>query len=147
LIHAMHNTLSRIRTMELLLGIPPMNDLDAAAIPMEIFTDTPDLTPYEATLPTVAPDNLLVQRRGSASARRWMNESARQDLENPDMADPSVLNGAIWFSVRGDAPMPPAARLAAVDAIQTGMDEEGEVEGREPVTLARLALRRQFHAN
>jgi YVTN family beta-propeller protein len=146
LIHQMHNTVSLIRTLELLLGLAPMNELDAAAIPMNVFTDTADLTPFDAVLPEVAEDNLMVPRPASASARHWTTESARQDLQNPDMADPAVLNQAIWFSVRGDEPMPGPARMAAVDAMQTGIDEEGEDAAREPLVLARLALWRQLGA-
>src|SRR5207244_10370300 len=48
LIHKFHNTVSMIRTIEMLLGIAPMNQLDASAVPMDIFQETPDLTPYKA---------------------------------------------------------------------------------------------------
>jgi hypothetical protein len=62
------------------------------------------------------------------------------------MADPAVLNAAIWYSVRGSDPMPPAGRLAAVDAMQTGIDVEGgEESARQPLVMARLALRKQLH--
>src|SRR5207245_7351458 len=54
LIHKFHNTVSMIRTIEMLLGIAPMNQLDASAIPMDIFQETPDLTPYKAVLPAIA---------------------------------------------------------------------------------------------
>jgi hypothetical protein len=145
LIHSMHNTVSLIRTLELLIGIAPMNALDATAIPMDIFTDTPDLTPYAAVLPNVALDNLFVPRQSAAEGRRLQDASARQDLQNPDMADPAVLNAAIWYSVRGDDPMPPAGRLAAVDAMQTGIDLEGEESARQPLVMARLALRKRLH--
>ena len=144
LIHEMHNTVSLIRTLELLLGMPPMNELDAAAMPMDVFTDTPDLTPYDAVLPDVAEDNLMLPPPASSAARHWTSESDAQDLQNADMADPAVLNRAIWFSVRGEAPMPDPARLAAVDAMQTGLDDAGE-EAAQPLVLARLALRRQQH--
>jgi hypothetical protein len=53
LVHEMHNTVSLIRTLELLLGLPPMNQLDAAAAPMAIFQEQPDLDPYVARLPAV----------------------------------------------------------------------------------------------
>lgn len=37
-----------VRTIEQILGLPPMNQMDLAASPMrDLFTDTPDLTPYE----------------------------------------------------------------------------------------------------
>ena len=140
LVHAMHNTVSAIRTIELLLGIEPMHQLDAAAVPMDIFTTTPDLTPYTAVLPVVADDNLIYEKPASARERRLLDQLARQDLENPDMADSGVLNEAIWVSVRGDAPMPASARLAAADAMQSGLDEAGEDAARQPLYLARMAL-------
>ena len=59
LIHEFHNTVSLIRTIELLLGMEPMNQLDASAIPIDIFQSEPDLRPYEAVLPDVAMDNLM----------------------------------------------------------------------------------------
>jgi hypothetical protein len=37
-----------IRTMELILGLPPLSQYDAAARPVfNSFTDTPDLTAYK----------------------------------------------------------------------------------------------------
>jgi len=142
LIHEMHNTVSAIRTIELLLGIPPMNVLDAAAIPMNIFRDEPDLAPYTAELPDVALDNLVTPKPQNAQARRWVQRSLAQDIENPDMADPAVLNGAIWYSVRGDEPMPAAMSMAAVEAMRAvGGEDENEAE-EAPITRARLALAR-----
>ena len=41
--------------------------------------------------------------------------------------------------------MLPAGRLAAVDAMQTGIDLEGEESARQPLVMARLALRKQLH--
>ena len=71
LVHEMHNTVSLIRTMELLLG-PPMNQLDAAAVPMTIFQEAPDLEPYVARLPEVAADNLLSPEPGPhANGTAW----------------------------------------------------------------------------
>ena len=143
LVHEMHNTVSAIRTIELLLGIQPMHQLDAAAVPMDVFTTEPDLTPYTAELPAVAEDNLIYERQPSARERQLLEQLARQDLENPDMADPRLLNEAIWVSVHGAArPMPPPARMAAVDAIQSGLDEEAGEAARQPLVLARKALLR-----
>jgi hypothetical protein len=50
LIHEFHNTVSLIRTIELLLGIEPMNQLDATATPMNIFRPEPDLRPYKSAV-------------------------------------------------------------------------------------------------
>ena len=112
LVHELHNTVSLIRTMELLLGIPPMNQLDAAAVPMTIFQDTADLEPYIARLPEVALDNLVYAAPTSARERYWVGQTAHMSLTTPDAAHPRLLNEAIWFSVRGDS-RPDAATAAA----------------------------------
>ena len=138
LVHEFHNTVSLIRTIELLLGMEPMNLLDATAVPVDIFRREPDLRPYKAVLPTIALDNLVTPEAHDAAALYWMRRTAEQDMEHADMADPRVLNEAIWFSARGAAsPMPEPARLPAFDAMRLGLraeaeeeDEDEKVEGR-----------------
>jgi YVTN family beta-propeller protein len=134
LIHEFHNTVSLIRTIELLLGIAPMNQLDATATPIDIFRPDPDLTPYEARLPDVALDNLLTPRSADAATAYWMKRTGEQNMSHADMADPMVLNQIIWFSVRGTEAMPPISRLPAFDAMRFGLAEEQEevVETEKP---------------
>jgi len=55
-----------------------------------------------------------------------MRMSEEQDLEHADMADPEILNRIIWFSVRGNTPMPSIARLPAFEAMRLGLQEERE---------------------
>ncbi len=86
LIHEFHNTVSLIRTIELLLGIEPMNQLDATATPINIFRAEPDLRPYKALLPNVALDNLVTPPPRDAAAAYWMRRTEEQDLERADMA-------------------------------------------------------------
>lgn len=128
LIHDFHNTVSLIRTMEILLGIPPMNLLDATASPIDIFQDKPDLTPYKAEIPLLDLENLMPPKKTSAELQRLMELTAEQDLKHPDMANPKVLNEVIWKSVRGfDSEMPTIARHPAFDLMTTGLvidDEE-----------------------
>ncbi len=126
LVHEFHTTVSLIRTIELLLGIAPMNQLDATATPINIFRSQPDLTPYKAVLPMVALDNLLNPPARDAATAYWMKRTEEQDLAHADMADPEVLNEIIWFSVRGNAPMPAISRLPAFDALRFGLKEERE---------------------
>jgi len=140
LVHAVHNTVSLIRTLELLLGLQPMNVIDASATPMDVFQDQPDLTPYTAKLPDVAEDNLIFSGPTTVQERHWTNETRRLVLAVPDAADPRVLNEAIWFSVRGGAPMPAPARFALVDAMRSGIDEAGQEAARAPLRQAMLAL-------
>ena len=80
LVHQYHNTVSLIRTMELLLDLPPMNQLDAAATPIDIFQSDPDLRPYKATLPDVSLDNLIVESSPDRETARWIRLSERQDF-------------------------------------------------------------------
>ena len=126
LIHEFHNTVSLIRTIELLLGIEPMNQLDATATPINIFRAEPDLRPYKVLLPNVALDNLITPPARDAATAYWMQRTAEQDLAHADMADPEVLNRIIWFSVKGNTPFPEIARLPAFDAMRLGLQEERE---------------------
>jgi hypothetical protein len=132
LIHEFHTTVSLIRTIELLLGMAPMNQLDATATPINIFRSQADLTPYKAQLPSVALDNLLNPPARDATTAYWMRRTEEQDLTRADMADPGVLNEIIWFSVKGNVPMPAISRLPAFDALRFGIKEQREevAEGR-----------------
>jgi hypothetical protein len=147
LVHEVHNTVSAVRTIELLLGIAPMNQLDAAAVPMDIFASEPDLTPYAAQLPVVSDNNLIFAKARNARERRYVEQMAHQHLGAPDMADTRLLNEIIWYTVRGDRPMPTVARWAAADALQAGVDDEGREAAAQPLAVARLALERALSGN
>jgi hypothetical protein len=124
LIHDFHNTVSLIRTMELLLGMRPMNQLDATATPMNIFRAAADLQTYRARLPNVALDNLMTPPPRDADTALWMRRTKEQDISHADMADPQTLNQIIWFSVRGKTPMPTSAKLPIFDAMRLGLKGE-----------------------
>ena len=98
LIREFHNTVSLIRTLEILLGLPPMNQLDAAAAPIDIFRDEADLRPYQAIMPDVALDNLIVAPARDERTAYWMKRTQEQNLARPDQADADTLNRIIWFS-------------------------------------------------
>jgi YVTN family beta-propeller protein len=117
LVHTYHSTVSLIRTIELLLGLPPMNQLDATAAPIDIFQPAADLRPFKATLPVVALDNLMNAQPRDEEARYWSERSDEQNLEQADRADPRVLNDAIWFATRGAACPAQTARLPVVDTL------------------------------
>jgi YVTN family beta-propeller protein len=105
---AMYSTSSMLRTMELILGLKPMTQFDAAAQPMYgSFQAKADLTPY-----THLPAGVSLAARNGAEA--WgVAESAKMDFKAADAADPGQLNEIIWRSVRGaDHPMPPPVRAA-----------------------------------
>ena len=135
-----HDTVSVIRTMEMLLGIAPMNQRDATAVPIDIFRAQPDLRPYSVTLPNVALDNLLIPPPRDAQTAYWMKRTLEQDLTHQDMADPLTLNQIIWFSVRGNQPAPAISRLPAFDAMRLGLSS-GELEERRELATNRKSTR------
>ena len=139
LIHMYHDTVSVIRTMEMLLGIAPMNQRDAAAVPIDIFRAQPDLRPYSVTLPNVALDNLLAPPARDAQTAYWMKRTREQDLTHQDMADPLTLNQIIWFSVRGNQPAPAISRLPAFEAMRLGLPSTEPEERREVATNRKSA--------
>ena len=106
----MYSTSSMLRTMELILGLRPMSQFDAAATPMyHAFQAKPDLTPYKHLVPDV---NMKAVNADNA----WGADlSAKMDFSVEDAADDLLLNEVIWRSVRGPhAPMPPPVRSAFV---------------------------------
>jgi hypothetical protein len=118
-----------IRTIEMLLGIAPMNQLDASAVPMDIFQETPDLTPYKAVLPTIAADNLMTHKPKDKAAAEWMKKSNRQNFAHADMADPNILNAVIWFACTGsESNVPQTAKLPAYQAMRLGIAKANEDE-------------------
>jgi hypothetical protein len=119
--------------MEMLLGIAPMNQLDASAIPMDIFQETPDLTPYKAVLPTIAADNLITEKPKDKISAEWMKKSMQQNFAHADMADPKVLNAVIWFACKGNgSAAPPTAQLPAYQAMRLGIAKMEENENGQP---------------
>ena len=91
-----------LRTIELLLGLQPMSQYDAAANPMYAsFADKPDLTPYKYLKPTTD-----IQARNKASA--WgSRRSLEMDFSDFDRTPMFALNEIIWKNVKGaDSPMP-----------------------------------------
>ena len=134
LIHKFHSTVSMIRTIELLLGIAPMNQLDASAIPMDIFQDKPDLTPYKAVLPTIAADNFMGGKPKDKATAEWMKRTQQQDFAHADLADPQALNAIIWFACTGNGSnMPQSAALPAYQAMRLGISgtEEASATGKK----------------
>lgn len=110
----MYSTSSVLRTMELILGLEPMTQYDAAATPFyNAFQPTPVLTPFTALPARVSLD----ERNGSTA---WGAEaSLRMNLEDADMAPELELNEILWRSIRGaDTPMPPPRRAAFVQGVE-----------------------------
>jgi DNA-binding beta-propeller fold protein YncE len=107
---SMYSTSSMLRTMELILGLPPMTQFDAAALPMYAsFHARPDFSPYKHR-----PANVDLNEKNKRSDWGVM-ESRKLDFSKPDAADDLLLNEIVWKSIRGpDSPMPPPVRASFV---------------------------------
>ncbi|MCA9130500.1 MAG: SMP-30/gluconolactonase/LRE family protein [Planctomycetales bacterium] len=124
----MYSTSSMLRTMELILGLEPMTQFDAAAQPMfASFTSQVDATPFQHL-----PAGVDLEERNSRSTY-GAQLSATFDFSREDAADDLLLNEVIWRSVRGaDQPMPPPVRAGFVFAgFESDDDDEDEDEDED----------------
>jgi DNA-binding beta-propeller fold protein YncE len=99
-----YNQTSMVRTIELILGLPPMNQLDASATAMaSCFADRPDLTPYQAVKNNIPLDrvNPPLSAIEDAGRRHWAEVSLHLPLDEADEADEDTLNRILWHSRRG----------------------------------------------
>jgi YVTN family beta-propeller protein len=147
LVHQYHSTVSLIRTMELLVGLPPMNQLDASASPIDVFQRQPDLNPYQAILPNVSLNNLIVQPSADRQTSRMIHRSELQNFEAPDLADADTVNRILWFSVRGPhETYPGSAHLPIFDVMRTRFAEEADEDANLARTLKGLLAQRSSPA-
>ncbi len=115
-----YNQLSIIRTIEQILGLPPMNQHDLVTPPMSaVFTNTPDYTPYTHLPNNIRLNTLTKQQTASATATSklqvaWEKESAKMFArpQKADSQDPNLLNHAIWYATKGfNTPYPGDKRV------------------------------------
>jgi YVTN family beta-propeller protein len=100
--HTLYDTAAMVRTMELILGLAPLSQFDANAVPMwRLFSSAPDTTPYSALTPSTS--MTATNTKDSFGAK----ESAAMDFSAEDRAPMNELNQVIWGSVKGaNAPYP-----------------------------------------
>ncbi len=99
-----YNTTSILRTIEQILGMPPMNQFDASASPMfECFHDKSDLTPYAAAPALVALDQMNPKATAISDPvlRQDAVVSASLNFREVDRAPEDVLNRILWRAMRG----------------------------------------------
>jgi phytoene/squalene synthetase len=93
--HARYSTSSVVRTIEMLLGLPPMSIYDAVAPPLyDAFTLSPNFAPYEGV-----PTQIDVTARNSANAY-GAKMSERLDLRDPDAVDPALARAILMGAAR-----------------------------------------------
>jgi YVTN family beta-propeller protein len=104
----LYTQINLFRTIEQILGLPPMNQFDLGAQPMlTAFTDQPDFSPYTALPNQIPIDEMNPSLKGLKGVQRRLAEaSLEMDFSKPDAAPEEVLNRAIWHSVKGNQPYP-----------------------------------------
>ena len=99
-----YSTVSMVRTMETLLGLPPMNNNDAFASMMgSLFTGKGDQPPFAAN--TSNQENGLIYQANLPNAV-GETDSAKMDFRHADRADARLLNVILWKDAMGAQPVP-----------------------------------------
>jgi YVTN family beta-propeller protein len=99
-----YSTVSVVRTMETLLGVPPMNNNDAlCSMISTLFTGPGDQAPYAADYSNRENGLIYTANQRTAPGAR---ESSKMDFTHEDRADPQKLNVILWKDAMGDRPVP-----------------------------------------
>jgi hypothetical protein len=108
--HTMYSTSSMVRTIELILGLSPMTQYDAAATPMwRCFSKTPDPTPFNSLPSTINLNDVNPRGTKLAAMARGLNFS------EVDRVPDEIMNTMLWKAVRGEtAKVPSPVRAAFV---------------------------------
>ncbi|GAB4040429.1 hypothetical protein GCM10028774_45040 [Spirosoma jeollabukense] len=114
-IHTNYNQTSVVRTMEQILGLPPMNVIDATALPMfDCFTDKPDLSfTYKAQPNRVDLAEMNPATGLKGTSLRFANQSKKYGFHFIDRGHDDLLNRILWFSAKGKKRYP--AELAGAE--------------------------------
>jgi YVTN family beta-propeller protein len=118
--HTLYSTSSLVRTIELILGMPPMTQYDAAATPMwNCFSKTTDTTAFNSVPSNV---NLADVNPGGtrlAAMARGLN------FTEVDRVPDELMNAMVWKAVRGEhARVPVPVRAAFVKAANSAKDDD-----------------------
>ncbi|MGW3625041.1 bifunctional YncE family protein/alkaline phosphatase family protein [Streptomyces sp. NPDC000880] len=138
-----YTQVNMVRTIEQILGLPPMNQMDLAAPPMNtLFTTKPDYTPYALRPNQIPLDEMNPGSAPSSSAtaadkptgieKEWVEASNAMGFGDPttppDATDRNVLNHAVWYATEGyDKPYPGESRVLhpnEVPRIEGAVDPE-----------------------
>ncbi|WP_295796862.1 bifunctional YncE family protein/alkaline phosphatase family protein [Mucilaginibacter sp.] len=117
--HTMYSTAGMLRTIELILGLPPMSQYDAAATPMwNCFQPKPDSTAYTA-------QNAIVDiSQRNAAWNKEAKQSALFNFAKADAAPDRLLNEIIWKAIKGSESRMPEPRRSAFVKLSPVKDDD-----------------------
>ncbi|HVY71148.1 MAG TPA: phosphoesterase, partial [Verrucomicrobiae bacterium] len=113
-VHTQYNQPGLLRTMELILGLPPMNMMDAIATPMfDCFTDAPDFTAFDSVPSNIPLDQMNPEPKAihDPAQRAYAIASASLPLAEVDKCPEDLLNRIIWNAQKGSQILYPAWAL------------------------------------
>jgi DNA-binding beta-propeller fold protein YncE len=117
--HTMYSTSSMLRTMELILGLPPMSQYDAAATPMwRCFADAVNGSPYSSHKPQVDLNEL------NMAMNKWQKMSEEFNFSQEDRVPDTPFNEVLWFAVKGEKSICPPPVHAAFLKAADKMDDD-----------------------
>ncbi len=117
--HTMYSTTSMLRTIELILGIAPMSQYDAAATPMwRCFSATPNLSAFQSV-----PAQTDITEKNTAM-NEWQRRSEKFDLTKEDAVPDLEFNIVLWHAVKGVAVPFPGPRRAAFVKLKAEKDDD-----------------------
>jgi len=116
--HTMYSTSGLLHTIELILGLPPMSQYDAAAQPMyQCFTPDPTNAPF-----TAVPETIDMDEKNTALGP-VPDEGRELDLSSPDRIPDDLLNRVLWYAVRHNDHCPVPRHAAFVNVVK-GKDDD-----------------------
>ena len=129
--HTFYNTDSVLKTMEQLLGVPPLSQYDASAHTILDWDASPtNGAAYTAVLPDAAIVAELNPSMKSlvpgTEAYRLATLAAGMDFRHPDSADPALVNEMIWKSVKGMNSPAPAPQHSLKTLTTTPSQRDGD---------------------
>jgi len=107
-VHTNYNQTCMVRTIEQILGIPPMNVIDATALPMfDCFNTLPDPEPYVKLMNRI-PLNEMNKSTATLTgkAKKYALLSATPQFDHIDGGNDDLLNRILWYASKGNMPYP-----------------------------------------
>jgi len=107
-VHTNYNQVSMVRTIEQILGLPPMNIMDATALPMfNCFSNTPKKGVYSFVKNNI-PLNEMNKSTASlkGKAKKFAELSMLPEFAHIDGGNDDLLNRILWFASKGNTPYP-----------------------------------------
>ncbi len=103
-----YNQPSMVRTIEQILGIPPMNVMDATALPMfDCFVNKASDYHYTSEKNRIPLEKMNPGLTGLDSrARQFAEQSMRPEFDFIDSGHDDVMNRILWFAAKGTKKYP-----------------------------------------